>query len=179
VAVAAPQGRVVRIEEERTSAKAPVLCGIQPSLEGVCLGTRPRVGDLVVVVADQAVRAEVQISHVEQKSSCSTAWRVQGTLRSGSVPTRSIRAMAIGDGNRYRTMETDGITSPAGNDDEKVVLAFDSDNDKQPDLLVTRYSCDAAGVASQLNPVDRCIDIYTRTRTGLVKQSQTRQMSCL
>lgn len=160
-----PAGRVVRVI--RTGGKAPAsprLCEIRGD-GGTCVGEEPRRGEIVMVLDDRHVVAEVQIVEAKLYSpGCQTLWTVKTRALHGATAdgdgigvidpaVNPIRAHALDKNHRPR--------APSGQPGEDVWQAIDRDGDGVADILSTRYSCDASG-----KPVaglqTYCIDIWAR-----------------
>lgn len=180
-AVAGPSGRVVRVE--RVGAGAPIsprLCEVRGDT-GTCIGDEPQPGQMVLVLDERHVVAEVQIVEAAGvMASCANLW---------SVKTRAVRGVAtdaegIGvidpsvDPSRARVLDQHHLPpSPSGLPGDEVWRAIDRDGDGAADILITRYSCDAAG-----KPVAgggaSCINVWSRAGAKLTRTTQLNFARC-
>jgi hypothetical protein len=145
VAIAAPHGKVVRVERHADGPIAePRLCQFQSrDVTGVCLGL-VKAGDVAVILSNDAVVGEVRIdeSHAT-KDGCEVLENVKGTLISGAVTQMNLGIVSGGiDRTRGRLMpDTANIASPNGRD--QVRVAVDRDGDGVADIVMTQSQCDA------------------------------------
>lgn len=190
----APHGRVLKIERPRSSpVSAPLLCEIKSDLRGTCIGRTPRIGEVVMVVDESTVVAEVEIRKFDPYStSCDVLWNITTEIRRGNIgPGRSSRAIGVADpaiqSERVHKLADSDVQSsaPSGNTEEKVMAAIDRDGDRQADIMLTTYKCDSNGTAS-LSGGDDCIDIWGRdvprdgSSTGKMRRtSQSRLGVCI
>jgi hypothetical protein len=66
--------------------------------------------------------------------------------------------------------------SPSGSADDEVWRAVDRDGDGAADILLTRYSCDAAGRPSTGGTY--CIDVWARTGARMMRTAQINFALC-
>lgn len=179
-AAAGPSGRVVRVERSGGSRTAPRLCAVHGD-SGNCLGDEPRVGQIVTVLDEHRVIAEVKIVEVTGFSpSCPMLWSVKTrTLRGIVVDSETFGVIDPGlDPNRARVLDRGHIPpSPSGATDEEVWRAIDRDGDGVADILITRFSCDLAA-----RPVPGgaayCVAIWARTGARMTRTTQLNFARC-
>src|SRR5512138_1156524 len=97
-ATAAPRGKVVRVERVRSCPPStPVICfQVQSDGSGMCVGPQPKVGDVVVLVDETAVIAEIRVDGTSKPmSNCEVVWQVTGTVLKGDVANGK-RSKAMG-----------------------------------------------------------------------------------
>lgn len=177
-AAAGPSGRVVRVE--RSSARvAPRLCEVHADT-GNCVGDEPRVGQIVTVLDEHRVIAEVRIVEVTSSPTCPMLWTVKTrTLHGTAADSDAIGVIDPSlDPGRARVLERSRMPpSPSGAGDEEVWRAIDRDGDGTADILITRFGCDAAG-----RPVPggtaSCIDIWARTGARMTRTTQLNFALC-
>jgi len=181
-----PSGRVVRIERERVAADAaPLVCDIYESLRGLCIGRLPRNGELLTIVDEARLIAQVTISKVELDPSqrCDGLWSVAVEVLHGDLSQRSSDRIGVidgvGDPRGLRKLEASEIGgSPSGNSEEVPILAIDRNGDRRPDVVVTKYPCDVNGHPAQSAP-EHCLDVWSRRNTGtFARTSQTNLTAC-
>lgn len=160
-----PTGRVVRVVRAGGKAQAsPRLCEIRGD-GGTCVGDEPRRGEVVIVLDDRHVVAEVQILEARLYApGCQTLWTVKTRALHGATGdgdgigvidpgVNPIRARSLDKNHRPKT--------PSGQPGEDVWQAIDRDGDGVADILSTRYSCDPSGKPVTGAPA-YCIDIWAR-----------------
>jgi hypothetical protein len=165
-AVAAANGRVVRIVRSGAGpSTAPRLCEIRGD-SGNCVGEEPKPGQMVTVLDERHVIAEVQIVEANSLlSGCRNLWSVKTrVVRGGGADSDGIGVIDPGiNPSRARMLDKTRLpASPSGQPGEEVWRAIDRDGDGTADILITRYSCDAAS-----RPVagsTYCIDVWERSR---------------
>ncbi len=183
VAAAGPTGKVVRIERPRANPKsAPLLCEVKGDLRGTCIGRTPKIGEIVMIVDETSVVAEVEIRKFDAYSShCDVLWNITTDLRKGNVGTvSSHRVIGVADptlSSSVRRVPESDVHGVTNSSDEKIITAIDRDGDSQPDIVLTAYRCDASGNASS-TPTDDCIDIWSREQGKMKRTSQTRVAAC-
>jgi len=178
-ALAAP-GRVVRVERtSHAGGGAPRLCEIRGDT-GTCIGDEPRPGQTVVVLDERRVIGEVQIVEATPfVASCPKLWTVKTrALRSGDDHD----GIGVIDGGvdpiRAHIVDKDRApSSPSGQPGEDVWRAVDRDGDGNADILITRYSCDAAGQLVAGGSTF-CIDVWTRIGRRMTKTTQLNFSQC-
>jgi len=179
VAAAGPSGRVVRVERSGISRVAPRLCAVHGEA-GNCVGDEPRVGQIVTVLDEHHVIAEVGIVEVTGSLGCPMLW---------SVKTRAVRGVVVDseifgiidpglDPNRARVLDRGHMPpSPSGAVDEDVWRAIDRDGDGAADILITRFGCDSAGRPVSGAP-PYCVAIWTRTGARMTRTTQLNFAQC-
>jgi hypothetical protein len=176
----APSGRVVRVERTGISRIAPRLCDIHGDA-GNCVGDEPRPGQIVVVLDEHHVVAEVQILEAASFSaSCAMLWTVKTrTLRGSTVEGDGIGVIDPGlDPSRAHLIERAHLPgSPSGSPDDEVWRAIDRDGDGAADILITRYNCDASGRSTSTS-VTSCLDLWARTGARMTRTTQLNFAQC-
>ena len=179
-ALAAPGGRVVRIERDRGLKTVPLLCDVQPSAKtGLCIG-QPNAGDRVAMV-DQDRGIPIGEFRIDSSSaagdpfSCQgvtpTVFRVTGSITSGEPDLIANAARIVGLRNLTLDAHVAKVlkdaTVPGGQD--KAELALDIDGNDSVDYMLVRYGCDESG--NVVPTADRrfCFDTYLVRNTKLVK----------
>lgn len=183
-AAAGPAGRVIRIERSGTAASvAPRLCEIRGDT-GTCVGDEPRAGQTVIVLDEHHVIAEVQI--VEASSvvaACPNLWTVKTrTVRGATSDHNGNNGIGVIDPAilpaRAHVLERGRLpASPSGLPSEEVWRAIDRDGDGTADILITRYTCDAAGKPLP-SASTSCIDIWARIGQRLLRTTQINFAQC-
>jgi hypothetical protein len=174
-AVAAPHGRVVRIERARASSNViPILCVEIRGDAGICIGAQPQLGDTIVVVDEEKTIAEVRVTSANMYlPKCDMIWSITGEVIRGDLSGHA-RRKALGmidpllDRRSGRRIEEDKI--PAPEEGSRVGLGIDRDGDGTPDVLATSSSCGGAN--------EDCIDIWTRRNNKLSKVWSTNLKNC-
>ena len=176
-ASAAPRGRVVRVERPRTCAPVtPVICfEIRPDGGATCLGPQPKDGDIIVVLDETAVFAEVKVDSATKAPgvNCDVVWKVNGTVLKGDVSSGK-RSKTMGlidncvDRQAARRLPEDKIVKPTA--DTRVEIGFDRDGDGQADMLVAQGTCPGAGT--------ECIEYWSRRSKGLERVWSTSLRAC-
>jgi hypothetical protein len=178
-AVAAPSGRVVRVERSGASRIAPQLCEIHGDT-GTCVGGEPRPGQSVVVLDERRVLAELTVVEVSSFSSCAIMWTVTvRPLRGAAGDADGLGVIAAGlDPARAHLIERSrALSSPSGAPGDEVWRAIDGDGDGDADILITRYHCD--GLGRPATPaVARCVDLWARTGARMTRTAQLNLSSC-
>jgi hypothetical protein len=166
-------GKVVRIER-RLQKSGPIrLCEIKANGGGQCFGDRPADGDVIAVLDEQQVFAEVKITHIEppQDARCDAMWAITGdVLRgdlSGSQWGRSIGVIDTRlDRRNARKLPEDRLpTAPSGRPEEKVIGAIDRTGSGSPDIDLTAFQCDSNGQASAQGN-EQCFEIWSHDQPG-------------
>jgi hypothetical protein len=178
---AGPSGRVVRVERSGGSRVAPRLCDVHGDT-GNCVGDEPRAGQLVVMVDEHRVIAEVQIVEaISFSPSCPTLWSVKTRLLRGA-PNDSDGLGVIDpslDLNRAHLIDRSRMpSSPSGSPDDEVWRAIDRDGDGAADIIVTRYSCDASSRPTAASGATYCVDLWARTGARMTRATQLNFALC-
>lgn len=163
-AVAAPRGRVNRIERPRATSNnvVPILCAELGDDTGICIGARPQVGDLIVVVDTHKPIAEIRVGGVQPYvANCEVLWTITGEVVRGDL-TSTNRSQALGlidpllDRRAGRRISDDKIAVPEPG--AKVEFGVDRDGNGTADVLATTSSsCDSQAGAGE------CVDVWTRS----------------
>ena len=176
----APSGRVVRVERTGISRIAPRLCDIHGDT-GNCVGDEPRPGQVVVVLDEHHVVAEVQILEaVSFSASCAMLWTVKTRiLRGSTLEGDGIGVIDPGlDPGRAHLIDRAHLPgSPSGSPDDEVWRAIDRDGDGAADILITRYNCDASGRSTSTS-VTSCLDLWARTGARMTRTTQLNFALC-
>lgn len=175
-AVAAPHGRVVRVERARASVNViPIVCVELRADAGICIGAQPQIGDTIVVVDEQKTIAEMRVTTAQMYlPKCEMIWSISGEVVRGDL-SQGNRRKSLGlidpllDRRTGRRIEEDKLTAPEPG--ARVGFAVDRDGDSAADVLVTSSSCGGG------NGED-CIDIWTRRDKQLAKVWSTNLKNC-
>jgi hypothetical protein len=183
---AAPPGRVVRVERAARVSVPRVCVMLGGRGQSTCFG-QPSVGEHVAFIdmVDKAVRGELVIESVgpatefDSLGLCvsSGAHGVRGTF---TVPIDESRQIVGLRGARLSPRTARVLTDvqpPSGRSEESVELAVDADGNGRADLILTQYSCDAAGGPSTSGE-GRCLDTYLEQRGTLRRVQQDILRSC-
>jgi hypothetical protein len=179
-ALAAPRGRVVRIERAGGGSATPRLCEIRGDT-GTCVGDEPRAGQTVVVLDERHVVAELQVVEAAPfVASCPSLWTVK--TRAARGPGGELEGIGVIDAginpSRAHVIDKERLPpSPSGQPGEEVWRAIDRDGDGTADILITRYNCDQAGKALAGGSTF-CIDVWARVGSRLVKTTQLSFAQC-
>ncbi|MEO8700274.1 MAG: hypothetical protein ABI867_09530 [Kofleriaceae bacterium] len=173
-AVAAPHGRVVRVERAKASSNViPILCVELRGDAGICIGAQPQVGDLIVVVDEQKTIAEVRVTAANMYlPKCDMIWSITGEVVRGDLTQSRRKSLGLIDPlldrRSGRRIEEDKIPSPEPG--SRVGFGVDRDGDGIADVLATSSSCGGSG--------EDCIDIWTRRDKQLSKVWSTNLRNC-
>jgi hypothetical protein len=167
-ALAAPGGRVVRVERSGGQIVVrPRLCQIRGD-GGTCIGDEPKPGQAVVVLDDHRVVSEVQVGEARATlPGCDNLWTIKTRALRGITPDGDKLGVIdpLINPSRARVVDKSNLASPSGQPGDEVWHAIDRDGDGVADILVIRYTCDVAG-----RPVAGastfCIDIWARAGQG-------------
>ncbi|HEU4732881.1 MAG TPA: hypothetical protein VFT22_33530 [Kofleriaceae bacterium] len=173
-------GRVVRIERTGGSDVAPRLCELRGDA-GTCVGDEPRPGQIVTVLDEHHVVAEVQIlEETSAAAGCPNLWTVKTRTVRGSIADSDGIGMIDPGINpaRAHTLDRGHLpASPGGVPGEEVWRAVDRDGDGTADVVLTHYNCDAAGKWVSGGGA-YCIDVWARMRTRMVRTTQLNFAQC-
>lgn len=184
VAAARPRGKVVRVERSRASSAPPRVCEIHVDGAGVCFGSEPMVGDLVMVMDEAGVIAETKISEAKAFSTgsnqvCNALWNVKSDLVRGDLTNVSSRNFGVVDAEIHaqkgRIFGKDQFPpSPSGDVNDVVMIAVDREGDRTPDIIVVQSNCDGAAPGSG----GACLDAWARVKGRMVRVQQTNFATC-
>lgn len=170
---AAPEGRVVRIERQRIKQTAPILCEVKENLTGTCVGGDPQRGDMIAVVDEKRLLAEVRIESAKGSTNCPTVYEIKVELVRGALSRRS-RAIGFVDpatdvrAARYVSDEKE-MTIPNADPDTKSFAGIDRNGDGSADIVLAFARC--PGVASTAGSSGiECLEIWA-------KQPNAKQMT--
>ena len=164
---APPRGRVVRIERTRTvPLVTPVLCvQMMNDGSGLCIGPQPKPGEVIVVVDEATVLAEIKVDGAAKAMpNCDSVWQVTGSVLRGD-PTAGRRNKSIGlidgivDRQAARRVPDAKVARPAP--DSRVEIGIDRDGDGIADVVAAEATCPGVG--------GECIEFWTRRAKGLEK----------
>ena len=178
------RGKVVRVERQRGTAVTPRVCDVRADRAGTCLGPEPTIGELITVLDETGVIAEVRISEATAFSTggsiaCQSLWNIKTEVVRGDLTSIPLRTIGVVDPDLHprkgRMLPKEQFPpSPSGRSDEQVVVAVDRDGDREADIVLTQNTCDGAGPV----PGGSCIDEWARVNGRLVKVQQTNFASC-
>ena len=172
IVAAAPRGKVVRIERPRTSAAAaPIICDVKASLSGMCVGNEPRHGDIVAVVNDQKVIAEVRILTAKTTNpQCETLWQITAELVRGDLSgTRSSTTLGVIDGGvdeRVARNITDrnALQLPTNDPGTQPFAGIDRDGNGTADVVLAFVTCPGASTMGF-----ECFEFWTRRNQTMAR----------
>ena len=178
------RGKVVRVERQRGTAVTPRVCDVRADRAGTCLGPEPTIGELITVLDENGVIAEVRISEATAfstggSSACQSLWNIKTELVRGDLASIPLRTIGIVDSDVHprkgRMLSKEQFPQPpSGRSDEQVVVAVDRDGDREADIVLTQNTCDGSGPV----PGGSCIDEWARVNGRLVKVQQTNFAAC-
>jgi hypothetical protein len=169
-------GKVVRVERRvRAPAASPRVCQMTASGAGRCVGHElPRIGEVVVVMDQTRIVAELVIKTVHETSAtCRNVWAVETAITRGAVQPGSLGLVADGDLHAARMLEAAGISPPTPGD--RVVAAIDRDGDSREDIVITGSSCDPNNPSADW----ACIDVWSDAGDGMQRRERVRIKDCL
>ena len=185
-AIGAPRarGKVVRVERQRGTAMTPRVCDVRADRAGTCLGPEPAIGELITVLDETGVIAEVRITEATAfstggASACQSLWNIKTEVVRGDLTSIPLRTIGVVDSDVHprkgRMLPKEQFPQPpSGRSDEQVVVAVDRDGDREADIVLTQNTCDGSGPV----PGGSCIDEWARVNGRLVKVQQTNFASC-
>ena len=181
---AKPAGKVVRVERARGVGSTPRVCDVRPSGAGTCIGSAPIPGEIIVVLDENGVLAQVRILDATGYSTggpiaCDHLWAIKTELVRGDLTNVAQRAVGVVDPavqpRKARVLAKERYPSPpSGKVDEHVVVAVDRDGDHEADILLTQSSCDGSGSFVG----GACIDQYNRVDGRLVRVQESSFANC-
>ncbi len=180
-----PHGKVVRVERQRGSTAPPRVCEIHTDGGGVCFGSEPLVGDIVMVMDENGVVAETKISEAKpfQTGSgnqvCNALWNVKSELVRGDLASVSARNFGVVDAEIHpqkgRIFGKDQYPpSPSGDANDVVMIAVDREGDKKADIIVVQSNCDGANQGGG----GACLDAWARVKGRMIRVQQTNFATC-
>lgn len=179
-ALAAPHGRVVRVERPRGGKAVPRLCDVQPAAkEGLCVG-QPNTGDRVALI-DQ-VRGiwigEFRIDSTQGPADpfvCAGAppavFKIKGALSAGDPDVIAGAGQVIGvrnlaiDAKVARVVKNETVPGSA----DPAEVAIDTDGNGSVDFMLVRYPCDDSNKLTPSSERQFCFDTYLERGKKLVK----------
>lgn len=183
-ATAAPRGKVVRVERQRSSNAPPRVCEIHVDGTGVCFGAEPRVGDLVMVLDENGVVAETRVTEATpfqtgSSQACTALWNVKSEVVRGDLATVSSRNFGVVDGEIHaqkgRIIPKDQYPpAPSGDANDVVMIAVDREGDRTADIILVQSNCDVASGGSG----GACLDAWARVKGRMVRVQQTNFATC-
>jgi hypothetical protein len=175
----APRGRVVRVERGAVKT-VPRFCVMGGGDRNMCFG-EPREGDHITIfdLGERRVRGEFVIESSSESTELAAIGlcvntgirNVKGSYTPGTEEGGHVMGMRGLQLNRRIARVLENVPSPSGRTDDSVELAVDYDDNGQPDLVMTQYSCDVNGSPSAGGD-GRCFDTYTEQRGGLRRVQQ-------
>ena len=165
-------GKVVRVER-RLQKSGPIrLCEIKANGGGQCFGDRPVEGDVIAVLDETQVFAEIRVAKVEgMNAQCDSMWTVTGEILRGDLAGsqwgRSIGVIDTRlDRRNARKLPEDRLpTAPSGRPEEKVIGAIDRTGTGTPDIDLTAFQCDPSGLPSSQGS-EQCFEIWSHDQPG-------------
>jgi len=176
-------GKVVRIERTAEVLVAPQVCMLRSPTELECVGQGPVPGDMVVVLDQQRPIAQLRVDTVRQHSlRCANVWQVGVIQLRGDAARGQGRSLGIigriDQGRAHVLPAARPIRSTSGRA-EQILFGVDCDGDGKPDLIITRYPCDASGnPAVPARAVDECDDIWVDDGHSVQRTEQVMESAC-
>ena len=178
-----PRGKVVRVERTRGMRAIPRVCDVRSDRGGTCLGSQPQIGDVISVLDENGVIADVRITEVTpfsaggQTLSCQTVWNIQTEVERGDLAAVSMRTIGLVDPDlhprRAHVMPRERLPPPpSGREDDTVMVAVDRDGDQKPDLVISQGRCDGQSSSSP------CLDQWARVGGRMTRVQQTNFTTC-
>jgi hypothetical protein len=178
------RGKVVRIERARGTAATPRVCDVRADKGGTCLGSEPVIGEVVTVLDETGVIAEVRIVEAAAFSTggtnpCLSLWNIKTEVVRGDLASIPMRTIGIVDPEVHprkgKMLPKEQFPSPpSGRSDEQVVVAVDRDGDRTADILLTQNQCDGTSPI----PGGSCIDEWARVGGRMIRVQQTNFATC-
>ncbi|MFN0252335.1 MAG: hypothetical protein ACKV2T_36000 [Kofleriaceae bacterium] len=185
-AAAAPRphrGKVVRVERSRAADTPPRVCEIHTDGSGVCIGTEPAIGDVVMVMNDSGVVAETKITEATGFSTggnqvCGALWNVKSDLLRGDLTNLTARNFGVVDAaihpQKGRIVGKDQTPVSPGDASDAVIVAVDRDGDRTADIIVVQSNCDGLSPGGG----GACLDSWARVKGRMVRVQQTNFATC-
>lgn len=184
-AQAAPSGKVVRVERARGAMVIPRVCDMQADKTGLCLGTQPLPGEVVMVLDETGVIAQARIIEVTAfatgtAAGCNALWRIKTDVVVGDLSAIPMRTIGVVDPevhpHKARMYAQASLPPhPNGSSSEKVLAAIDRNGDGSPDIVLTQTTCDdGAGQSGS----GMCVDEWARVAGKMTKVQQTNFSAC-
>ncbi len=183
-ALAAPGGKVVRIERNRGLRTIPRICEVAPvAKNGNCLG-QPSPGERVALIDQERalVLGEFRINEAGPAQDAAFAcpgvvtsvFRIAGVVSSGDPDVIADSGRVIGlrnlslDPKVARVLKDQNVP----NTQDRADLALDIDGNGRVDYLLFRYFCDEANNPVQTSDRRLCFDTYLE-RGGHLSKAHT------
>jgi hypothetical protein len=180
VSDAAPRtrGKYVRVERTRTATSIPRVCEVRDASGGVCFGPAPMIGDIVTLLSEQRVIAEIRVTdsqeYATRGAACPGLYNIKVELMRGDFdPDESTIGIVDRDLDpraARKVTRAEHPASPSGRPNESVQIAVDREGDGVADILVVQSDCDGQG---QL-----CLDEWARVDRKMVRVVQTNFSNC-
>ena len=172
IVAAAPHGKVVRIERPRASAAvAPILCNVKPDLKGMCVGGEPRRGDVVAVLDDQKVVAEVRILTAKTPGAqCESLWNVSVELIRGDLQrARHSQTFGVIDAGLDEKLakpvhDKNALQLPNQDPTTQAFAGVDRDGNGSADIVLAFVNCAGAQGMSW-----ECFEVWSRRNQTLTR----------
>jgi hypothetical protein len=155
------KGKVVRVERTRhEGAGLPRLCSqVQPDGQGggtaSCSGPPVQEGEVGSVVTENGQIAVLGVRSVQPMADgCGNtyAWQLTTDVRQGNLDQVTWQTYLLFDWKtnaQSRTLPNASmIPAPGGRTGEQIWAGIDDDGDEQPELMISWFTCDAAGQPS-------------------------------
>jgi len=178
------KGKVIRVERQRGTAVTPRVCDVRADKAGTCLGPEPQIGEVITVLDENGVIAEVRIVEAVAFSTggsnaCQSLWNIKTEVVRGDLTTIPLRTIGVVDPEVHprkgRMMPKEQFPlPPSGRSDEQVVVAVDRDGDRTADIVLTQNACDGTNAVQG----GSCIDEWARVNGRLIKVQQTNFATC-
>jgi len=170
------RGRVVRVERTLAGVRVPRVCAnIQPDGTVSCWYHDVRIGEQLSVLDENGRRAVLEVRSMQpQLDGCNNAvgWTVTTSAQSGDLGQPSWTTIAVIDwetSSKSRVLVNNGqLQPPSGNPSESIMYAVDDDQDGDPELVATYFTCDQVGqIQQQYGTGYGCIGYYGREGAGM------------
>lgn len=178
--IAAPRGKVVRVERNRGMRVVPRLCDVQPgSKSGLCIA-QPTPGERVALIDQEraVVLGEFRIDGTAAETDafiCSgqqpIVFRISGALTAGDPDVIANAGRIVG----LRNLSLDPKVARVHKDasvpgtQTRAELGVDVDGNGSLDYALVRYTCDEHGNPAPNNDRRLCFDTYLERGGRLVK----------
>jgi hypothetical protein len=122
----------------------------------------------VIVLDDHRVVSELQVGEARATlPGCENLWTIKTRALRGTTPDGDKLGVIdpLINPSRARVVDKTNLASPSGQPGDEVWHAIDRDGDGVADILIVRYTCDAAG-RPIAGAATFCIDIWARAGQG-------------
>ncbi len=160
-------GRAIRVERRvNREVPGPRALSVQQGAVLRSYGWAPKVGDSLTLIDARGVVGEATVTAVAATAgSCpgrtwESQFRADSTARSFGYGTFAIYGADLTD--RARTLTGTYMKSPSGRDSDSVWVVIDANDDGEPNLVITAWSCPDDEIGRTLGGQPYCMDTYVR-----------------